>query len=360
MKDSKINRREFIRNTAASTAALGIGASAFPSWADDTKKSASNKVGLYSITFLGVWYKGRAYTLDEVLKKSKELGFDGIEIDGKRPHGNPLDWPTARCKEFTVKANDMGQEIYAVSGNNDFSSPVPEYRECQIAYMKDLIRMTADFGVKNLRVFLAWPGVTLHPEGGSYTIAHDIWQHAHYQFSPEEIWNWCREGMLESVKYASDYGVTLALQNHKPVINNWKDMMRMVKEVDSPNLKVCLDAPIMEDKSPENMMEAAQAAGDLQVLTHFGGEYGKDENGKVVEIQVYKREIGPDGKPISEDHIYPPFVQAMNSIGYKGYYSYELCHPLPVKNGEKVGVDYAEYCAKNACEMMNGLLGNVG
>lgn len=359
MKRPMLNRRNFIRNSALGTAAFGLSSAAIPALAEEKKKKVQPKVGLYSITFLGVWYKGTALSLEGVLQKSRELGFDGIEIDGKRPHGNPLDWPKERCKDLMAKAHDLGQELYAVSANNDFSSPIPEHRECQIAYMKDLIRMTSDFGVKTLRVFLGWPGVTLHPDGGRYTVAHDIWQHTHYQFSPEEIWNWCREGMLESVKYATDHGVTLALQNHKPVINDWRDMMRMVKEVDSPNLKVCLDAPIMEDKSPENMMEAAKAAGDLQVLTHFGGEYGKNDNGKVVDIQVYKREIGPDGKPIPE-MIYPAFVKAMNSIGYSGYYSYELCHPLPVKDGEKVGVDYAEYCAANACEMMKGLLKEVG
>lgn len=134
--------------------------------------------------------------------------------------------------------------------------------------------------------------------------------------------------------------------------------MRMVKEVDSPNLKVCLDAPILEDKSRENMMEAAKAASGLQMLTHFGGEYGKNDEGKVVDIQVYKREVGSDGKAVPEN-IYPDFIDAMNSIGYSGYYSYELCHPLPVKDGVRVGIDYAEYCARNACEMMKGLLKNV-
>jgi sugar phosphate isomerase/epimerase len=134
--------------------------------------------------------------------------------------------------------------------------------------------------------------------------------------------------------------------------------MRMVEEVQSPNLKVCLDVPIMEDKSVENINAAAKAVGDLQVLTHFGGEYGKDNDGNVVDIQAYKREIGADGKPIPEV-IYPQFIEAMNSIGYSGYYSYELCHPLPVKNGEKVGIDYADSCASNACEMMKGLLRNA-
>ena len=30
------------------------------------------------------------------------------------------------------KAADSGIEIYAVAANNDFSSPIPEYRECQL------------------------------------------------------------------------------------------------------------------------------------------------------------------------------------------------------------------------------------
>ena len=42
--------------------------------------------------------------------------------------------------------------------------------------------------------------------------------------------------MVKSAKYASDAGVTLALQNHTPVIRDPKDVLRMVKEVDSQNL----------------------------------------------------------------------------------------------------------------------------
>ena len=46
----------------------------------------------------------------------------------------------------------------------------------------------------------------------------------------------------------------------------------------------------------------------------------------------------------------------MNEIGYEGYYSYELCHPLPLVNGEKVGIDFVEKNAKLACEMMKGVI----
>ena len=54
------------------------------------------KLGLYSITYLGCWYRGEALTLPELIRAAKKFGYDGVEIDGKRPHGNPLDWPKAR------------------------------------------------------------------------------------------------------------------------------------------------------------------------------------------------------------------------------------------------------------------------
>ncbi len=58
------------------------------------------RLGLYSITYLGVWYRGPALTLEEVIARARSYGYTGIEIDGKRPHRNPLDMPAARCREI--------------------------------------------------------------------------------------------------------------------------------------------------------------------------------------------------------------------------------------------------------------------
>ena len=55
------------------------------------------KLGLYTITYLGLWYKGPALTIEEAILRARRYGYDGIEIDGKRPHGNPLDLPSGRC-----------------------------------------------------------------------------------------------------------------------------------------------------------------------------------------------------------------------------------------------------------------------
>ncbi len=337
---TEMNRRRFMGTSLAAAAGLAANINSISQSAQ--KKKSNMKVGLYSITFLGIWYRGEALSLEEMIKRAKNYGYAGIEIDGKRPHGNPLDWPTKRCKELHSVSDGEGIEIHGVAANNDFSSPIPEYRECQIAYVKELIRLTSDLGARTLRMFLAWPGVTKHPQLAKYTTARDIWKFTHETFTAEQIWTWCREGIAECSRYAEDAGVVLALQNHAPVIRDYRDVLRMVKEVNSTSLKVSLDAPIMADKSPENIRRAAKAVGDLQVLSHFGGEYDRDRNGKVEGAAFYT-----------------PFIRAMHEIGYSGYLSYELCHPLPKVRGRTVGVEYAEKNARLAAEFMRGLITEV-
>jgi sugar phosphate isomerase/epimerase len=309
------------------------------------------KLGLYSITYLGLWYRGEALTLPEMIVKAKEFGYDGIEIDGKRPHGNPLDWPTARCRELRSLADGEGIDIFAVAANNDFSNPVPEVREAQICFVRDLIQMTADLEAPTLRVFLAWWGVTRHPKLATYDIAEGYWPIVHEKFSTEEIWGWCRDALIECARYAGDAGVTLALQNHRPLINDHHDVLRMVKEVDSPYLKVCLDAPLMPDKSAEAMQQAAQDVGPLQVLSHFGGEFERRPDGS---IRGYDR---IDGVVRGDTNAYyRDFIRAMHEIGYEGYFGYELCHQLPVVDGQTVDIAFAHQNAQLAAEFLREMI----
>jgi sugar phosphate isomerase/epimerase len=309
------------------------------------------KLGLYSITYLGIWYRGEALTLPELIKTAKRFGYDGIEIDGKRPHGNPLDWPARRCRELRSIADGEGIEIHAVAANNDFSCPASEVREAQVAYVCELIRMTADLGAKHLRVFLAWWGVTQHPRLASYDIMENLWPIVHQKFSAEEIWGWCREALAECARYAADAGVTLALQNHRPVIKDYPDVLRMVGEVNSPHLKVCLDAPLMLDKRGKAMSDAAHTVGPLQVLSHFGGEFERRPDGS---IRGFERNDGViEGET---NQYYRDFVAAMREINYQGYLSYELCHQLPVVNGQTVGIEFADQNAQLAAEFMRNLI----
>jgi hypothetical protein len=46
----------------------------------------------------------------------------------------------------------------------------------------------------------------------------------------------------------------------------------------------------------------------------------------------------------------------MTEVGYDGYIGYELCHQLPVVNGETVGIEYADEQARLAAEFMRALI----
>ena len=133
--ENPMTRRKFLEKSAL-VGGAGVIAAAGVQAAAKEAKAADIKPALYSVTFGGVWYQGPGFGLDDVLKKATQYGFPAIEIDGKRPGGYALDWPTPRCVEFRKKAADNGLVIAAVAANNDFSSPIAEHRESQMAYLK--------------------------------------------------------------------------------------------------------------------------------------------------------------------------------------------------------------------------------
>lgn len=330
-----INRRRFVRNAVIAAGAISTVRAAIAA-----TPAADVKIGLYSITYGGVWYRGDALTVEQVIGRAKRFGYDGVEIDGKRPHGDPLDMPQARCRDLRKMAADQGLEIYAVAGNNDFSSPIPEHREAQIVYTRELMRMTSELGAKVMRVFLAWPGVTLVPEGGGrYDIAKAVWEAEHKDFSDEQTWVWCRQSLTEAARLAGEFGVVLALQNHPPVIHGYKDALRMAKEVSSPHLKLCFDARLEHSLDEAGVRKAVNEVGPLQVLWHYGGEYSR----------------GPAGIQVKGDEKCMGEMLGLFDVGYRGYAGFELCHPLPVVDGKTVGLDFVDRNAQLAAEYIKGI-----
>ena len=158
---------------------------------------------------------------------------------------------------------------------------------------------------------------------------------------------------MESARRAADQGVTLALQNHPPVVDNGDDMLRMVREVNSPALQACFDAPLARRQGVVDMRAALLDVGALQVLSHFGGEYNRAADG---QVRGYVRE--PDGSLTPESY-YAEFARGLAEIGYEGYIGYELCHPLPVVDGRTVGIEFADTNARLAAEYMRAVLNDA-
>jgi sugar phosphate isomerase/epimerase len=308
------------------------------------------QVGLYSITYLGVWYDGPALTFAELVQRAKAYGYAGIELDGKRPHGNPMDLDQRTRDEMRDMLEREGVEMTCVAANNDFSSPIPEHRECQLLMVRELARLAADLGAKVVRLFAAWPGVVMRDGIATYDLVRGDFYAYERQFpfaTRLERWNWVKECLREAAAFGEEYGVVMALQNHSPLIRHWKDCYDLVQEANSPWLKMCLDLPILHSYDPEWVRQAALTVGDLQVHSHFGGEFYRDDEGRV---QLKSMSLG---RPLPD---YANYIQLMQEIGYDGYFCYELCHPVLSPAHEPLGLDYVDEQARLAQEYMSTLI----
>ena len=339
-----MNRRKFIETSgaAAGVAMLGsmtpsVNTVSAPAGAKPAKKGKI-KLGLYSISYGGIWYKGSALSFDELCKKAKDYGFDGIELDNKRPLGNPMDLDQGRREAMKNSLSKHGLEIPCIAANNDFSSPIPEYRECQLLMVRETARLAKDMGAGIVRLFAAWPGVPIHEGIGTYEFVND---HDGFYTSKRQYpyvtwidrWNYVKDCMKEAAKIGEENGVIMALQNHAPIIRSWNDVYDMVNEVNSPWLKVCLDLPIFEKQDKEYIANAVRTIGNLQIHSHFGGEYYRDENNVIKPklLDYYAGGVIPD---------YAHYIQLMNEIGYSGYFTFELCHQLLNKDHSVAGIEF--------------------
>ena len=297
------------------------------------------KISLYTITLSGGYYGGPAVPLLDIFPKARAWGYDGIELEGKRPHGSPLDLDAAARDTVRKAADDNGLEISCIAAYNDFSSPIDEHRENELLMTRELIRLAADLGAPIVRVFAMWAGVTRRDGAITYDVARYNVDHRFPGTTALERWCFVRDCLAEAASMAEGAGVTLALQNHAPIITNYQHMLELIDEVGSPALKACLDSPLLTCHTEAYYREAVEATGDLMVHTHYGGRFERRPDGSVARLQPYR----------ADDRA---FLKAAKEIAsYQGHIGYELCSPVLVGH-RHAGLDYALLQAELACQYM--------
>jgi len=64
------------------------------------------KIGIYSITYRGVWYRGEALGVFSLMRLGKQQGWEGVELDAERPHAVPMDLFSDDRKKLRGLAGD--------------------------------------------------------------------------------------------------------------------------------------------------------------------------------------------------------------------------------------------------------------
>jgi sugar phosphate isomerase/epimerase len=311
------------------------------------------KFALLTVTYGGLFYKGKALSLEDQIHKAKALGFDALAIETKRPVASPLDLNKNERSRIKQIAADEGIPLCAVESLSNFGGKHMEERENNLAMMRMVLEMAKDIGVDLVKVFAAWPGIINDEEEVSMYGQFERGNYYKRLFPAElRVWNRCVQGIREVADIAADMGITLALQNHAPVLaKGYEDTLTMMQEVDRKNVKLCIDAPLFyERQSDEYIHEAVQKCGKDLVHTHYGAwNFSETADGEIIQ----------DPSPSTGELInYAAFIEALHNIGYKGYLTSEYCLPV-YKNHQFGGIEEVDHATKITLQYMKQLVHNI-
>jgi sugar phosphate isomerase/epimerase len=310
------------------------------------------KFSLFSVTYAGLFYDGKALTLEEQILKAKQLGFEGLAIETKRPIASPLDLSKTDRARIKSVAADEGIELVAVESLSNFCGNLMEERENNLAMMRHVLELAQDLGVNMVKIFAAWPGINNDDKPAMYG-AYDRGNYFKPLFAHDlKIWHRAVEGIREVADRAANMGITLVLQNHGPVLTpGYEDVLAMTKEVDRANLKICLDVPMFFDRQrTEYVREAVEKCFEYMRYSHYGAwNFSETENGEVIL----------DPAPNHGGKInYEAFMDALCEYGYDGWLTSEYCLPV-LRDHRLAGIEEIDAATRRGLRYMKELVQRV-
>jgi sugar phosphate isomerase/epimerase len=308
------------------------------------------KFAFLTVTYSGQFYDGRPLTVVEQITKARELGFDGLSVEAKRPVASPLDLTKRDRQNIKAAAAGEGITLCAVESMSNFASAIMEERENNLAMMREVLDLASDLDVRLVKVFAAWPGVVNDEDDTAFYAPYQ--RDSYYKkLYPPDLRRWRRavDGLRETAERAADRGITLALQTHAPVLRTgYEDARAMMLEVDRPNVGLCLDVPLFKERqSDDYVVEAVRACADRILLTHYGAwNFERSAEGEVAQ------EPAPS---VGGEINYGRFLNELARVGYDGYLVSEYCLPC-VKDYRIAGIDEIDRATSMALDYMKKLV----
>src|SRR5258706_12271244 len=110
------------------------------------------KFALLTVTYSGLFYKGPALSLEQQIRKAKQLGFEGLAIETKRPVASPLDLSKAELNRIKSFAADEGIELCAIESMSNFAGRDMEERKNNLAMMRYVLELAGDTDIRLVKV----------------------------------------------------------------------------------------------------------------------------------------------------------------------------------------------------------------
>lgn len=290
---------------------------------------------LFSVSYAGLWGQHRL-DLEAFIQKAAGLGYEAVELMGKRPHLSILDASADKIELIKRCALENGIRIASLAGYTDFtggskSGEVP-FVEMQIAYVQKLSQIAQQLEAGIVRVFTG------------YTTAEEAYQND---------WHTCVLAIRECADRAARCGVCLGVQNHHDTAVAADAFLEFLNDVDHPNCKAMFDpwAPALQG---EDLYACARKLAPHMAQTTIA-DYVRLKRWAYMPGLVNYRQLPAMVRavPVGDGFIdLASFFKGLREGGFKGPVAYEMCSPLRGGGSE----DNLDRTAKKSLNQIRALI----
>jgi sugar phosphate isomerase/epimerase len=267
-----INRRTFLANFVA-VATLGFnGCSSSrvrgePTGAADSdsaeKSHHPNRIAVSTYSFWR-FKEGLKLPIETCIDEASAMGFDGVEILHIQMEKESNDYLQGLKRRALIN----GIDLCGFSIHQGFISPDKEKRQQNIDHTIKCIEMAYQLGIPIIRINTGRWGTT---KSFDELMANRGIEPVLPGYADEDGFKWVVDSIQKCLLAAEKCGVILGLENHWGLARTPEGLLRIISAVNSPWLRVLLDAGnFLED--PYNKIEqCAPYAVFMHAKTYFGG-----------------------------------------------------------------------------------------
>lgn len=294
---TKMNRRQFLEGLGAATAVTTFAPAPFGGKtmaADPPKRTGTPllKLSLAAYSFNRLFARrgtpeqiaAAEMSLEKFIDYCAEQQLGATELTG---YYFPKSVTTEYLLGIRQQTHQLGLSISGTAIGNDFCLPAGEARERQLTECREWIDYAAIMGAPVIRIFAGKV-----PKGDTEQAAVER----------------CITGINQSLEYAAQKGVFLALENHGGITATPESMLKIIKGVsDSPWFGVNFDSGNFRTDDPYR---------DLEAIAPYAVN---------AQIKVAVSDADRKKRPADLERI----VGILKSAGYRGYVTLEFEEPNP-------------------------------
>ncbi len=294
---TSIKRRTFLGRSFAAAGAIGLSSfsSTTQTFAGESiaKSHRPNPIAVSTYSF---WRFKRNLKLpiETCIEEAARMGFNGVEILHRQMEGESNDYlqKLKRCAVIN------GIDLCGMSIHQRFLSPDKEYRRKNIDHTLKCIELAYKLGIPVMRLNTGTWGTSrsfddlMEKRGIEAPLAG---------YTDEDGFKWVIDSIEKCLPTTEKCGVILGLENHWALARTPQGLLRIIKAVESPWLKVLLDTGNFLEDPYDKLDRCAPHTVFMHAKTYYGG-----------------------GLWYSLDLDYPRIARIMRKHNFRGYVSLEF------------------------------------